>query len=128
MLKQITFTALFISSLSFAQIPLEKKDELLQQVKQEMLEKHLAEKDKALNDLRIAGIGTAIASYFFMCVMFIVGSIEESNASKNAGGLLAIAGMGTNFYSSYKAHQGLKHLYYPDHPKPEETPEKSKTS
>ncbi len=59
MYKQLTLSLIFISSLSIAQIPV-KKTELLQQAKQQALEKHLAEKEQAKKDLLIASAITAM--------------------------------------------------------------------
>lgn len=136
--KQITLSLILISSFSFAYEISKARLESIKQLaqKQEAFEKHFAEKNKAINDLKKAGItivATIAASFFVQSYLvpenlptyretILIGGrpIFDTGKFTAADVILRTAEYAGLFYSIYKGYQGAKHLIAPNHPKPEQ--------
>lgn len=122
MQKKLAFALLLISSISLAKAP--KLEEIKNQLKNE---KHVLERDKALDDLKKAGIAgtSALAGAgVYYVAMNTFGLAKAAFMETKIASLpivtwtfivWAFAEIGTVGYAAVKAGQGAKHLMLPDH-------------
>ncbi len=137
-MHKLILSILIIPILSFAQMPIQK----LEETKKQALEKHLAEKERALNDLKTAGIASAsfigIGAAYPICMrgLGLAHTALMSYKIESLGNtpvvlwtFIAWIGIeaGLAGYAIYKGGAGAKHLYYPDNPKPKETIKKEES-
>ncbi len=126
-MHKLILSLLLFSSVSVAQILAQK----LEQAKQEALEKHLIEKEKAKRDLKISGAATMATAVVYIGIetglcaylnLFDKILVKYGSEASMLGATLVLAvDAGIGIYAIYKGGQGAKHLLVPDYPKPEET-------